>query len=41
MDLEFLFYFSFFFHLVLFYLKEADKGRYDVHVTVTQVTKVG
>jgi len=30
MDLEYLFYFSFFFYLVLFYLKEANKERCNV-----------
>jgi len=29
-DLEYLFYFSFFFYLVLFYFKEANKKRCDV-----------
>ena len=41
MDLEYLFYFSFFFYLVLFYLKEVNKERCDVTCDSYTGYKVG
>jgi len=40
-DLEYLFYFSFFFYLVLFYLKKVDKERCDVTCDSHADHKVG